>query len=162
MHQSLHTLLPVASAAVGLALASPVDNVVKRETTGAAPSCTTGLPVTTSGYSINYAQATPTIAFNIGYRPEPAWASAHYMSDMSYGGSEPDDEVFAYLQFKCQYHANSADAASFFVQYDPAKGGTTCNMYDDLLDPVGFVANNQTHVGAWNSICNVTHPGTTS
>jgi hypothetical protein len=45
------------------------------------PPCTTGTPVVTYGYTINYAEATPTaMPFGQGYQPEPAWGSSHVVA----------------------------------------------------------------------------------
>lgn len=63
----------VASAALGLAY--PATDAPTP--TAAAVPCTTGDPVVTAGYTINYAPAIPTAVFEAGYQPEPVWAKEH-------------------------------------------------------------------------------------
>ena len=62
------------AALVAAATASPVD--FGPSTTSAY--CTTGTPVVTAGYTINYAPAEPTVVQSgVGYKPEATWASQH-------------------------------------------------------------------------------------
>ncbi len=70
---TLRTLLTVAVSAT-LGLAYPAEPPAPAP---AAVPCTTGSPVVTAGYTINYAPAVPTIAFQQGYQPEPAWSEGH-------------------------------------------------------------------------------------
>ncbi|KAI1390729.1 uncharacterized protein F4822DRAFT_162281 [Hypoxylon trugodes] len=138
-------LTAVASAAA--ALAAPAA-------TSSATPCTTGSPVVTSGYTINYAHAVPTPAFENGYQPESAWSKSHVVGTYTFGVPEPVESGFAYAQFKCQYFCNAKPAGSFFVNYaDDSKVGSYCTCFDELLQPESFVSNNQTIVGAWNHIC---------
>ncbi|KAH8197134.1 hypothetical protein TruAng_008700 [Truncatella angustata] len=121
--------------------------------------CTTGAPVVTAGYTINYAPATPTAnAADSGWQPDPVWGSQHVAATYTYGVFEPKETGFAYAQFKCQYTCNAAPSgSSFFVKYVGGQTGSLCTCYNDLLKPETFVAANQTIVGGWNAICGVTH-----
>ncbi|KAI1774210.1 hypothetical protein F4818DRAFT_76485 [Hypoxylon cercidicola] len=148
----LRTLLTVAVSAT-LGLAYPAEPPAP---TPAATPCTTGDPVVTAGYTINYAPAIPTIAFQQGYQPEPAWADGHVVGTYTFGVPQPLESGFAYAQFKCQYYCNNMPSAgSFFVNYAPTDGnlGSLCSCYDNILEPESFVSMNQTLVGAWNHIC---------
>ena len=78
MKVSPSTLLTATIAAfVGQAAAAAVEPT---ETTAAHP-CTTGSPVVSYGYTINYALATPTAEAQArgGYEPDPSWSSAHLL-----------------------------------------------------------------------------------
>lgn len=78
MKVSPDTLLTAMIAAfVGQAAAAAVEPT---ETTAAHP-CTTGSPVVSYGYTINYALATPTAEAQArgGYEPDPSWSSAHLL-----------------------------------------------------------------------------------
>ncbi|KAI0124159.1 hypothetical protein BJ170DRAFT_73929 [Xylariales sp. AK1849] len=122
--------------------------------------CTTGTAEVTAGYTINYAKATPTSTVDgSGYQPESIWGSSHAVATYTYGVATPLESGFAYAQFKCQYTCNAVPGSSFFVEYAGGQIGSYCTCYDDLLVPETFVPLNQTMVGAWNSICDVTHPG---
>lgn len=68
-------LTAVVSATLGLAY--PATDAPAPTAAAAAAPCTTGVPVVTAGYTINYAPAVPTVAFQQGYQPEPAWAKGH-------------------------------------------------------------------------------------
>ncbi|ETS77023.1 hypothetical protein PFICI_10897 [Pestalotiopsis fici W106-1] len=139
------------AALVAAATASPVD--FGPSTTSAY--CTTGTPVVTAGYTINYAPAEPTvIQSGVGYKPEATWASQHVAATYTYGVPDPKETGFAYAQFKCQYTCNSAPGgSSFFVEYIGGQVGSSCTCYTELLFPETFVAGNQTMVGGWNAIC---------
>ncbi|KAI2641432.1 hypothetical protein GGS26DRAFT_3838 [Hypomontagnella submonticulosa] len=142
----------VASAALGLAY--PATDAPTP--TAAAVPCTTGDPVVTAGYTINYAPAIPTAVFEAGYQPEPVWAKEHVVGTYTFGVPQPVESGFAYAQFKCQYYCNAAaNAGSFFVNYagEASNIGSYCTCYDQLLEPESFVSNNQSVVGAWNHIC---------
>ncbi|KAI1493245.1 hypothetical protein F5X96DRAFT_666894 [Biscogniauxia mediterranea] len=117
----------------------------------AAGPCTTGTPTVTGGYTITYAQAKPSIAFEQGYKPEPAWAKDHAVGSYTFGVPQPHETGFAYAQFKCQNYCNNNGHGGFFVSY--AGPGSDCTCFDELLDPRSFVDNNQSLVGAWNPIC---------
>ncbi|KAI5924395.1 hypothetical protein F4810DRAFT_709730 [Camillea tinctor] len=121
----------------------------------AASPCTTGTPTVTAGYTIDYAPAKPTIAFEEGYKPEPAWASSHVAATYSFGVPEPIETGFAYAQFKCQHYCANNGAGGFFVDYPgpDATAGSNCVCFDDLIDPDTFVTHNESWVGAWNPIC---------
>lgn len=69
-------LLIVAVAAAGLAFPA---TQAPAPTPAAAP-CTTGSPVVTAGYTISYAPAVPTVAFQNGYQPEEAWSKSHVIA----------------------------------------------------------------------------------
>ncbi|KAL7625001.1 hypothetical protein AAE478_004215 [Parahypoxylon ruwenzoriense] len=147
----LFTLRPVLTIAgsLALALAFPAE-------TPAPTPCTTGSPVVTAGYTINYAPAVPTAVFESGYQPEQAWAKEHVVGTYTFGVPPPLESGFAYAQFKCQYYCNgSPGAGSFFVNYAGASSriGSYCTCFDELLEPENFVSNNQSLVGAWNHIC---------
>ncbi|KAI1406400.1 hypothetical protein F4819DRAFT_481508 [Hypoxylon fuscum] len=148
-------LTAVVSATLGLAY--PATDAPAPTAAAAAAPCTTGVPVVTAGYTINYAPAVPTVAFQQGYQPEPAWAKGHVVGTYTFGVPPPVESGFAYAQFKCQYYCNgSPGAGSFFVNYAGAGSGSVgsyCTCFDDLLIPESFVENNQTIVGAWNHIC---------
>ncbi|KAI1206276.1 uncharacterized protein F4807DRAFT_463764 [Annulohypoxylon truncatum] len=147
---TLKTILAVvASAALGLAL--PASESSSPTVTGTP--CTSGSPVVTAGYTINYAPAVPTVVFENGYQPVEAWASAHVKSTYTFGVPPPVETGFAYAQFKCQYYCNNVPSGSFFVNYDGSDKGSLCTCFDELLDPQSFVSNNQTLVGAWNNLC---------
>lgn len=65
---------PLAAFAAAVA-ASPV-NLGGPSTTAAY--CTSGEPVVTAGYTINYAPAAPTaVQSGVGYKPEAVWANDH-------------------------------------------------------------------------------------
>ncbi|KAI1080692.1 hypothetical protein F5B20DRAFT_91260 [Whalleya microplaca] len=157
---ALRTILALVASAASLGQAYPAEAAAS---TAAVGPCTTGDPVVTAGYTIKYAPATPTIsAFENGYQPEPAWAENHVVGTYTFGVPQPVESGFAFAQFKCQYYCNGApSAAGFFVKYagEDSQDGSYCSCYSDLLDPESFVADNQTLIGAWNSICDVTHPG---
>ncbi|KAI1635730.1 hypothetical protein F4809DRAFT_663695 [Biscogniauxia mediterranea] len=124
--------------------------------TQTAGPCTTGSPTVTAGYTISYAQAKPTIAFERGYKPEPAWAEGHVVGTYTFGVPMPLESGFAYAQFKCQYYCNNMPGpGGFFVSYagPDSQHGSDCTCFDELLDPQSFVSNNQSLVGAWNPIC---------
>lgn len=54
----------------------------------ATVACTTGTPVTTAGYQVNYVQATPAgYATNAGYQPRSDWASQHVVASYVSRGS---------------------------------------------------------------------------
>ncbi|KAI1458911.1 hypothetical protein F4805DRAFT_106557 [Annulohypoxylon moriforme] len=145
-HFTLKTVLSIAaSAAVGLAL--PAADA-------AAATCTSGSSVVTAGYTITYAAAVPTVVFENGYKPAEAWATSHTKGSYSFGVPDPVETGFAYAQFKCQYYCNNVpNAESFFVNYDGEGKGSECTCYDELIDPQGFVSNDQARVGAWNNRC---------
>ncbi|KAI0470942.1 hypothetical protein GGR56DRAFT_121629 [Xylariaceae sp. FL0804] len=127
-----------------------------------SPTCTTGTPVVTGGYTINYAPAVPAVgalADGSGFRPEPAWAADHLVGSNTFAVPLPVESGFAYAQFKCQYYCNAhTGTGAFFVDYAGADSrvGSYCSCYDGLLDPATFVTNNQTVQGAWNVICKET------
>ncbi|KAI0007370.1 hypothetical protein F4779DRAFT_513083 [Xylariaceae sp. FL0662B] len=151
----------LVSATLGLAY--PAKAAAAAAASTASP-CTTGEPVVTAGYTIKYAPATPTqAALEHGYQPEPAWAENHVVGTYTFGVPQPVESGFAFAQFKCQYYCNGGTpaAGSFFVKYagEGSQIGSYCSCYSELLDPESFVADNQTLIGAWNSICDVTHPG---
>ncbi|KAI4599368.1 hypothetical protein KJ359_001810 [Pestalotiopsis sp. 9143b] len=129
-------------------------------TATAAAACTTGDPVVTAGYTIKYAVAVPTaVQAGVGYQPDAAWAKQHVAATYTYGVPDPMETGFAYAQFKCQYTCNNAPSgSSFFVQYVSGQSSSSCVCYNELLDPETFVTGNATMVGAWNAICDVTHP----
>jgi hypothetical protein len=65
---------PLAALAAAVT-ASPV-NLGGPSTTAAY--CTSGEPVVTAGYTINYAPAAPTaVQSGVGYKPEAVWANDH-------------------------------------------------------------------------------------
>ncbi|KAI1477548.1 hypothetical protein F4774DRAFT_192365 [Daldinia eschscholtzii] len=152
---TLRTVLSiVAVAATGLAYPA---TEAPTPTPAAAP-CTTGSPVVTAGYTINYAPAVPTVAFQNGYQPEEAWSKSHVIGTYTFGVPPPVESGFAYAQFKCQYYCNNAGgvgAGSFFVNYagKDSNVGSYCTCFDELLKPETFVANEETLVGGWNHIC---------
>ncbi|KAI1375127.1 hypothetical protein F4677DRAFT_141271 [Hypoxylon crocopeplum] len=151
---TLRTVLSVVVASATLGLAYPATEAPTP--TAAAAPCTTGEPVVTAGYTINYAPAIPTVGFKAGYQPEPAWAGDHVVGTYTFGVPLPVESGFAYAQFKCQYYCNGGpDAGSFFVNYAGAGSqvGSYCTCFDELLEPESFVSMNQTLVGAWNHIC---------
>ncbi|KAI1464504.1 uncharacterized protein F4812DRAFT_467084 [Daldinia caldariorum] len=125
--------------------------------TPAAAPCTTGEPVVTAGYTINYAPAVPTVAFQKGYQPDEAWSNSHVIGTYTFGVPTPVESGFAYAQFKCQYYCNNAGsgAGSFFVNYagEESNSGSYCTCFDELLEPETFVENEESLVGAWNHIC---------
>ncbi|KAI0884247.1 uncharacterized protein GGS22DRAFT_189378 [Annulohypoxylon maeteangense] len=141
----------VASAALTLALPAPESP--SPTASAAAATCTSGSSVVTAGYTINYAAAVPTVVFENGYQPAEDWAAAHSKGSYTFGVPPPVETGFAYAQFKCQYYCNNVPAGSFFVNYFDTAKGSLCTCFDDLLDPQSFVSNNQSLVGAWNSIC---------
>ncbi|KAI8966170.1 hypothetical protein F5Y11DRAFT_214977 [Daldinia sp. FL1419] len=150
--QSVLSIVAVATTALAFPAAETPTPTVK-----AAP-CTTGAPVVTAGYTINYAPAVPTVAFQNGYQPEEAWSKSHVIGTYTFGVPTPVESGFAYAQFKCQYYCNNAGsvgAGSFFVSYagDQSKVGSYCTCFDDLLEPDSFVDNSEALVGAWNHIC---------
>ncbi|CAJ2508138.1 Uu.00g093240.m01.CDS01 [Anthostomella pinea] len=153
---SFRTALTLLTATPALAHVLPA---VSGDVAAAKP-CTTGTPVVTAGYTINYALATPTATgtFRNGYQPEPGWAGEHVVGTYTFGVPTPIDAGFAYAQFKCQYYCNSQTSGSFYAKYAGAdsRDGSYCHCYDDLLDPDTFVEGNQTLVGTWNSICSGT------
>ncbi|KAI0015102.1 hypothetical protein F4780DRAFT_784464 [Xylariomycetidae sp. FL0641] len=136
----------VTTALLGTAAAA-------RPATEAPSACTTGAPVVTAGYTINYAPATPTAAFAHGFQPAPGWAGAHLRGSYTFGCPEPIESGFAYSQFKCQFYCGNQDAGSFYVRYAGSRVGSYCNCYDELLDASMFVDGNETVAAAWNSIC---------
>ncbi|KAI1801024.1 hypothetical protein F4811DRAFT_481351 [Daldinia bambusicola] len=149
-----NALSTVAVAAVGLAF--PATGT-PAPTPAAAP-CTTGSPVVTAGYTINYAPAVPTVAFQNGYQPDEAWSKSHVIGTYTFGVPPPVESGFAYAQFKCQYYCNNAGgtgAGSFFVNYagEESNIGSYCTCFDELLQPETFVENEESLVGAWNHIC---------
>ncbi|KAI1501068.1 hypothetical protein F5X99DRAFT_428645 [Biscogniauxia marginata] len=150
-------LFLTASSTLGLATAAAVAVTAPQPAaTQTVGPCTTGSPTVTAGYTINYAEAKPTIAFEEGYQPEPAWADSHVIGTYTFGVPTPVESGFAYAQFKCQYYCNNAPGAGgFFVSYtgSGSKSGSDCTCFDELLDPESFVSTNQTLVGAWNPIC---------
>ncbi|KAK9775605.1 hypothetical protein SCAR479_07711 [Seiridium cardinale] len=153
------TKLITAFAAL-FTVATAIPAVAADLSSTATVACTTGEPVVTAGYTINYAQASPTVvAADAGYQPDPVWGSQHVAATYTYGVPEPKETGFAYAQFKCQYTCNAAPGgSSFFVQYVGGQTGSFCTCYNDLLKPESFVPLNQTIVGGWNAICGVTHP----
>ncbi|KAI1101972.1 hypothetical protein F4804DRAFT_282574 [Jackrogersella minutella] len=151
---TLKTVLSVVVSA-SLGLAYPATEAPTP--TAAAVPCTTGAPVVTAGYTINYAPAVPTVVFANGYQPAATWAQEHIVGTYTFGVPPPVESGFAYAQFKCQYYCNNMPGAgSFFVNYADTKVGSYCTCFDDLLQPESFVSNNQTLVGAWNHICAAT------
>ncbi|KAI1169182.1 hypothetical protein F5B18DRAFT_594355 [Nemania serpens] len=143
------TLLASAITALGAGLPEPAAAVP-------GTACTTGSPMTTAGYPMSYyVQATPSAGtFEVGYQPEPNWASQHLVGSYTFGVPEPVETGFAYAQYKCQYYCrnHSSEGGSFFVRAD-GKVGSHCDCYSDLMDPGSFVNNDEARVGAWNAIC---------
>ncbi|KAK7750225.1 hypothetical protein SLS62_007855 [Diatrype stigma] len=156
-NSALATTAILLATAAGRALAAPQP--LAAETTAAptvtARACTTGTPVSTSGFNIDYAWVEPTVIPEAGYQPDPSWSSEHVVGTQTFGVPEPIESGFAYAQFKCQYSCNAHDSGSFFVKYDgpESKVGSYCSCFDELITPDLFVTGNQTVVGAWNAIC---------
>ncbi|KAK6834059.1 hypothetical protein PG987_008753 [Apiospora arundinis] len=138
----------IAAALATFAAATP--SLVLRET-----PCTSGTPVTTAGYPINYSHVTPTQFAGQAYQLDSAWASSHFLGTYTYGVPPPLETGFAYAQFRCQFKCNSFGGSSFFVKYASADSneGALCTCYDNLMDPDTFVADDEAMVGAWNSLC---------
>lgn len=68
-------ILVTALAAASRVVAAPAPEPTPAAA-GAKP-CTTGDPVVTSGYTIDYAWVQPTVIPAGGYEPDPSWSSAH-------------------------------------------------------------------------------------
>ncbi|KAI2621612.1 hypothetical protein GGR54DRAFT_72330 [Hypoxylon sp. NC1633] len=159
--RSATVLAALAPASLGLAVPAPAPAEAPTPTVAAAhavAACTTGVPVVTAGYTINYAPALPTAIFDTGYQPEPVWAKAHVVGTYTFGVPQPVESGFAFAQFKCQYYCNGGpSAAGFFVNYAGEQSNvgsmSSCTCYDDLLAPESFISDNMTLVGAWNHIC---------
>ncbi|EMR67094.1 hypothetical protein UCREL1_5909 [Eutypa lata UCREL1] len=150
--ESLALITAAFSTTASHALAVPEPTEAPSAT---AKACTTGTPVFTSGFNIDYAWVEPTVVLEGGYQPDPSWSSEHLVGTQTFGVPMPIESGFAYAQFKCQYSCNSRESGSFFVKYaGPGNQiGSYCSCFDDLLTPDIFVAGNQTVVGAWNAIC---------